>query len=533
MLQGRHTGLPRPPTPTYILDTISKMARPVSRVQTRSMQTSPPGLLGLATGGDIPLRVAARNLNQVTTASKEDRAPATGEVLARIETAGAAEVDAAVQAARAASTEWKAMGAGARADHVHELARLVEENLESLALLDARDTGSPLRSMRADVRKGARALHLYAGLGLEIQGRTIPASATGLHLTLPEPWGVVGAITAYNHPLMFACLRSGPALVAGNALILKPAEQTPLSSIAFASLAEEVLPPGVLTVLPGGPAAGSSLVQHSQVPRITFTGSVPTGEHVQRAAVAGGQFKTLTLELGGKNPMLVFPDADPGEAAEAAVRGMNFTRVQGQSCGSTSRLLVHEDIHDDVVQRVLQLVSAIRLGLPEDEDADMGSLISPEHRDRVLGLISKGRDEGAVLLCGGGPPEGREELKGGAYLEPTVVDSVRAGSVLAGEEVFGPVLSIMTWRDEDEAIRLANDTEYGLTASIWTRDIDRALRVAGAVEAGYIWINDVETRYPGVPFGGWKRSGIGFEQGLSHELLTYTRSKSLNIRVNG
>jgi acyl-CoA reductase-like NAD-dependent aldehyde dehydrogenase len=272
-------------------------------------------------------------------------------------------------------------------------------------------------------------------------------------------------------------------------------------------------------------------VEHPGVLRITFTGSVPTGERVQRAATAAGRFKSLTLELGGKNPMIVFPDADPKEAADGVVRGMNFTRVQGQSCGSTSRLLVHQDVHDTVVERVLELVSAIRLGLPEDADADMGSLVSPAHRDRVHALIAKGREEGSTLLFGGGPPAGREDLEGGAYLEPTVVDDVRPGTTLASEEVFGPVLSIMTWRDEAEAIRLANDTEYGLTASIWTRDIDRGFRVARAVEAGYIWINDVETRYPGVPFGGWKRSGVGFEQGLSQELLTYTRSKSLNVRV--
>ncbi len=441
----------------------------------------------------------------------DDVAPASGELLARVQTATVEHIGAAVDAAQKAQPEWAAAGVRERAAAVHELARRLEDQAERIALLDAKDTGSPVRAMRADVLKGASMLHLYAGLGLEMQGRTIPASPTGLHLTFPEPWGVVGAITAYNHPILYACLRAGPVLIAGNALLLKPAEPAPLSSIALLGLSEDVLPQGILTVLPGGAETGRSLVTHPDVRRLSFTGSVSSGLDVQRAAAASGSIKSLTLELGG----------------------MNFTRVQGQSCGSTSRLLVHRLVHDDVVDEVVRTTASIRIGLPDDDDAEMGSLISPAHRDRVIGFIEEAQSAGASLLTGGGKPPDRPDLDGGAFLSPTVFDRVAEDSRLAGEEIFGPVLAILDWEDEDEAVRMANATQYGLTASVWTRNIDRAFRVARRLEAGYVWINDVETRYPGVPFGGWKQSGIGTEQGLSEEILSFTRNKSLNLRVGG
>jgi acyl-CoA reductase-like NAD-dependent aldehyde dehydrogenase len=483
-------------------------------------------LRDIGSDAEAPLPAVIRGAGEPDVV--DDTAPATGDLLARVEQAGPDHVAVAVTLARAAQPEWRRTGARERAQQLVAFADELQAAAEALALIECRDTGHPLRAMRADVAKGIGTLRMYAGAALEMKGTTIPASPEGLHIRRPEPWGVVGAITAYNHPFLFACLRTGPALLAGNALILKPAPQAPLSVIAFGELAQRALPPGVLTVLPGGTEAGAALAGHPEVPRLTFTGSVASGLAVQACAASSGAFKSLTLELGGKNPLLVFDDVDPAEAATAIVKGMNFTRVQGQSCGSTSRALIHETVHDAVVAELVERVEALHMGLPEDDATDVGALISHAHRDRILAVISAA---GQPPIVGGGPPTARPDLARGAYLAPTVFDHVDPEAALASTEIFGPVLSVMTFRTEAEAIALANATEYGLTASIWTHDLDRALRVADAVEAGYVWINDVETRYPGVPFGGWKQSGIGTEQGLADEILAFTRGKSLNIRL--
>jgi betaine-aldehyde dehydrogenase len=282
--------------------------------------------------------------------------------------------------------------------------------------------------------------------------------------------------------------------------------------------------------VPGDARTGEALVSHPQVPRVTFTGSKRSGLAVQTAAAASGRFKSLTLELGGKNPIVVFPDVDPIEAAHALVKGMNFTRVQGQSCGSTSRALLHPRIHDEAVEHAVRLVSEFRVGLPEDAATDIGALISLEHRDRVLAFVDEARDAGNEPVIGGVAPAA-EALANGAYLLPTVFDHVEPSARLATDEIFGPVLAVLTFETEEEAVALSNATEYGLTASVWTNDLDRALRVARRIEAGYIWINDVEARYPAVPFGGWKQSGIGTEQGLASEILSYARTKSVNISI--
>jgi acyl-CoA reductase-like NAD-dependent aldehyde dehydrogenase len=460
----------------------------------------------------------------------DDRAPATGEPLARVQLGSATDVESAVAAARTAQPAWSALSIRDRAERLEEVARRLLADVDRIGRLDSRDTGSPLTPMTGGARKGALYLKQLAGVALELQGRTIPASASGWHLTRPAPWGVVGAITAYNHPTLYSCQKCGPALIAGNTIVVKPSEQAPLSTLAFAALTDDLLPPGVLNVVPGRADVGAALVAHPDVPRISFTGSVATGLAIQRAVAESGRIKSVALELGGKNPIVVFEDADPAEAAAATVRGMNFTRVQGQSCGSTSRLLVHRDLRDAVTEEILALVGRIAIGPPEAEGTEMGSLVSPAHRDRVLGFVRAAHEDGDVLLAGGGPPAAAE-LAGGAYVEPTVFTSVRPEHRLAREEVFGPVLAILEFADEPEAIALANATDYGLTASVWTRDIDRALRAADAIEAGYVWVNDVETRYTGVPFGGWRQSGIGTEQGLLDDLAQFTRSKSVNIAV--
>lgn len=484
------------------------------------------GALVIDGTGDVPLWIGGGPAAGSTAV--EDRSPATGERLATVQHAGAADVDRAVEAARAASPAWRALGLPERAARVAELARRLEAHLDAFAFIDALDTGSLVGPMRAGATKGAAQLRGNAGVAIELQGRTIPASATGWHLTKREPYGVVGAISAYNHPTLFACQRLGPPLVAGNTVVLKPAEQAPISAVALAALSADLLPPGVVNVVPGAAAAGAAIVGHPEVGRLAFTGSVTTGLAVQEGAARSQTIKHVTLELGGKNPLLIFPDVDPRVAAAVAVKGMNFTRVQGQSCGSTSRLLVHTSLHDAVVAEIVGLVERIRIGLPDDEQAEMGSLVSHQHRDRVVEHVGRSLDEGATLLTGGGIPEG-EALSRGAFMSPTVLDGVEPSMTVAQQELFGPVLSVLDWDDVDEAVAIANSVPYGLTASVWTNDLTRALTTADRLDAGYVWINDIETRYTGVPFGGWKQSGIGSEQAMVHELESYTRLKAINI----
>lgn len=455
------------------------------------------------------------------------RDPATGTLLARLEEAGEAGVGRAVAAGARAFPAWRKVPARDRAALVAELAARVRAHAEALARLDTLDTGNPLTAMRGDVAKGVRLLADAAGLALEVKGETFPLP--GHHVTTREPWGVVGRMITFNHPAMFACARLGTALVAGNCVVLKPSELAPLAPLAIAELTAGLLPDGVVSVVSGGPETGAALVRHPGVPRLSFTGSTATALRIQAAAAASGHVKTLSFELGGKNPIVVFPDVDPEEVAAAIVRGMNYTRVQGQSCGSTSRLVIHSSVADAVLERVAELAGRIRIGPPLDPETEMGSLISRAARDRCLEAVGAGVAEGARVLAGGAVPR-REELAAGAFLEPTVVDRVRPESALATEEVFGPVLSALRFDTEEEALALANEGRYGLTAAVWTRDIDRAFRVADAVEAGYLWINDVETRFPAVPFGGWKDSGVGAEHGLE-EILSLTRVKAINLRV--
>lgn len=453
--------------------------------------------------------------------------PATSRTLARVAECGAAGVDRAVASARRAFSAWRATPPRERAALIQELGRRIAERANEIALLDARDTGNPVTAMRNDVAKGVRQLNDAAGLALEMKGETFPLP--GLHFTRREPWGVVGRMITFNHPAMFTCARLGSALVAGNCVILKPSELAPLSTLAIAELSAGVLPDGVVSVVTGGPATGEALVRHPDVRRISFTGSTATGLRIQAAAADSGTIKTISLELGGKNPIVVFDDVDHDEVARAIVRGMNFARVQGQSCGSTSRLIIHQAIADDVLSRAGRLAAEIRIGLPTDTDTEMGSMISETARDRCIETVGRAVANGARVVSGGRPPAGTE-LTAGAFLEPTIVDRVAPASELAREEIFGPVLTAMTFAEEAEAIELANDGRYGLTAAVWTADIDRAFRVADRIDAGYLWINDVETRFPGVPFGGWKDSGVGLEHGLE-EILSFTRLKAVNVRL--
>jgi acyl-CoA reductase-like NAD-dependent aldehyde dehydrogenase len=479
----------------------------------------PPPTVGSFIGGERIVTGAGEQLDVVD--------PATGGRIARIEEAGADGVARAVAAGQGAFGEWRQTAARERATLVRRLGERIAEHAEALAQLDTMDTGNPITAMRADVEKGIRQLWDAAGLALEVKGETFPLP--GLHYTTREPWGVVGRMITFNHPAMFTCARLGSALVAGNCVVLKPSELAPLSAVAIAELSEGLLPDGVINVVVGGPETGAALVRQPAIERLSFTGSTPTALRIQAAAADSGYVKTLSFELGGKNPILVFDDVDVDEAAAAIVRGMNFTRVQGQSCGSTSRLVIHASIARPVLDRVAELARDIRIGPPADPATEMGSMISVSARDRCVAMVEGALAHGARVTAGGGLPAD-PGLSSGAFLEPTIVEGVEPDSELALEEVFGPVLAAMTFETDTEGLALADAGPYGLTAAVWTNDIDRALRAVDALHAGYIWVNDVETRYPAVPFGGWGNSGVGVEHGLE-EILSFTRARAVNIRV--
>jgi len=450
--------------------------------------------------------------------------PVTETVIAQVPDATPADVEAAVGAAHAARKGWRDTVATERAALVRRLADLVEEHGEELALLDSIDAGSPISNSRVDVTVAVAQLRLFAGLALELKGTTIPAS-NALHVTVREPVGVVARIVPYNHPLMFAC-KIGAPLVAGNPTVLKPPEAAPLSALRLGELAAGVFPPGVLSVVVGdGPAVPDALVRHPAVRRIGFIGSEPTGRAIQRAAAESG-VKDVTLELGGKNAMVVFGDADLDAAAEGAVFGMNFT-WSGQSCGSNSRLLVQRGVHDELVARIVELVAARRIGDPLAEWSEQGTMINRAQYEKSLRYIDIAVGEGAKVVVGGGRPSG-PGFERGLYVEATVLTGVTPSARIAQEEVFGPVLSVIPFDTEDEAVEIANGVEFGLTASVWTRDLDRAHRVVREFEAGHTWVNGSSRHFPNVPFGGVKGSGVGREESLE-ELLSYTDLKAINI----
>jgi betaine-aldehyde dehydrogenase len=454
--------------------------------------------------------------------------PATEEVLGHVPAGAAADMHRAIDAADAASAGWAALDVKTRAKHVRGIAQAIRERADEILQVEVVDTGNTISKMRGDVDSAGNALEYYAGLGREIKGETIPATTQNLHLTIREPYGVVGRIIPFNHPIKFAANALAAPLMAGNTVVLKPPEQSPLSAAILAEICRDIVPPGVVNIVTGtGRAVGDPLVRHPTVRRLAFTGSVPTGMAIQRAA-AEVAVKHITLELGGKNPLIAYPDMDPDKIAEVAVRGMNFA-WQGQSCGSTSRLLLHETLYEPVMKRVVERVAALRLGDPLDPATQMGPMNSRSHYDRVCTMVDAGIADGARLLYGGKRPAGRQ-FERGYWLEPTVFADVGRTMRIAQEEIFGPILSACSWKDESEAFEIANSTQYGLTASIWTNDIRAALRAARAVRSGYIWVNGASGHFYGTPFGGMKNSGLGREEGLD-ELLSYTEVKTIHLML--
>lgn len=454
--------------------------------------------------------------------------PSTGDVLTEVPQAGAEDVDRAVRSAQAAQAGWQRLGLEGRAACFNRLRELLLANEERLAMLDAVDVGNPVRAMRTDVRICTAYLDAYPKMAYGLAGKVIPASRGGLHYTLSNPYGVVGRITAFNHPLMFAATRPLPALITGNTVVMKVAPQAPLSALALGELLAEAFPPGVINLLSGGLAAGDALVRHPKVKRLGFTGSVKTGLAIQASAAASGCVKHLSLELGGKNAMVVLPDVDVDAAVEGALDGMNLTVCQGQSCGSNSRVLVHSSIHDEFVGALARRLESLQVLPAYFEDSDMGPLVSQEHHHRVLGYVERAKSEGAVLVTGGQRPDHLPE--GGYFVRPTLFTGVEPQMAVAQEEIFGPVISVMSWDDLDAMVEVANGTELGLTASVWTHDLDLAHHLAGRLDAGYVWINDSTTHYVGTPFGGTRNSGLGREES-EEELWSYLESKVVHTRL--
>ncbi len=452
--------------------------------------------------------------------------PATNASLGGIAIASADDIDAAVAAARAGFAQWRRTPPLERGRILREAAAIVRANAAELALLDATDCGNPVREITVDVMIGAALLDFFAGIVSEIKGESIDTGPGTVNFSVREPLGVVARIIPFNHPILFAAGKIAAPLAAGNSVILKPPEQAPLSSLRLAELIGGLFPPGTLNVVAGDREAGARLVAHPGVNAISLTGSVPTGKAIMRSAA--DRLKPVLLELGGKNALIAFPDADVEEVAQAVVAGMNFTWC-GQSCGSTSRAFLHDAIHDAVLERVKTLCAAYEPGIPTDPATTMGALITTAHRDRVLDYIALGHSEGAQLAYGGGPPND-PALAAGNFIEPTVFAGVTQTMRIANEEIFGPVLSVLRWSDEARMLADVNAVDYGLTASIWTRDLDTAHRTALAVEAGYVWVNDVAAHYLGAPFGGYKQSGIGREECLE-ELLAFTQIKNVHIKL--
>ena len=453
--------------------------------------------------------------------------PSTGESLGTTADATADDVDRAVATAREAFLRWRDVPAQERASAIRRASAILRQNADELAWLEAVDTGNPFQAMRFDVEISANYMDYFAGLVTEIKGDTIPIGAGTLNYTLREPLGVVVRIGAFNHPLLFTAGKCGAPLAAGNTLIVKPADQTPLSSLRIAELWEGVFPPGVFNVVTGGRETGAALVAHPKVAKIGFIGSVTAGRAVMTAA--GATLKALTLELGGKNALIACADASPAEIADGVVRGMNFRYVTGQSCNSTSRVYLHADIHDDALAEIVKRVGALRVGLPTEPDNEVGCLSSKAQFDKTMSYIKLGIEGGARLAYGGKRPAD-PKLAHGFFVEPTVFADVTDDMRIAREEIFGPVVSILRWSDEDDLIARVNALDVGLTASIWTHDLDRAHRLASRVEAGYIWINGASTHYVGVPFGGYKQSGMGREESIE-ELLACTQIKNVNVTL--
>ena len=454
--------------------------------------------------------------------------PATNEKLATVARAGHADVDLAVQSARAAfdGGKWIRMGAARRASVLFKAASIIRERFEEIARLEALNTGKAISQCKAELTQGIEDFEFFAGAASKITGQTIPVPGNFLNYTVREPVGVCALIVPWNYPVMMASWKLAPSLAAGCAVILKPASATPLTALVLGEILTEAgVPAGIVNILPGpGAEVGAYLAEHPGVDKIAFTGETETGRDIMRRAAAN--LKRISLELGGKSPNLVFDDADIDHAVNGSLFAIYYSA--GQSCEARSRLFVQESVYDRFVESFVAKAEKLKLGDPLDPATQMGSLISPSHLDRVHSYVELGKSEGAEVLTGGSKP-GNGLEKGNFYL-PTVLTGVDNKARVAQEEIFGPVVTIMPFKTEADAIQLANDVVYGLAGTIWTNNVGRAHRVAGAIKSGVITINTPFTAFPGLPFGGYKQSGFGRELSM-HALDLYTELKSVLMYI--
>ena len=474
------------------------------------------------------LFINGKSVDAVSGKTFESLNPYTGKPWARLADGGPADVDLAVEAARAAfDGSWGAMSGFDRAAIMRKIATAITDNAERLALLEVRDSGKLMREMLGQLNVLGTWYAYFSGLADKLEGRTVPAVAprTYFGYTTREPVGVVGAITPWNSPLLLLTMKLAPLLAAGCTCVVKPSEHSPASTVAFAEILTEAgLPPGVLNVVTGWErATGEALAAHRGIDKVAFTGSTATGVKVAQAAIAN--VNKITLELGGKSPQVVFPDADLDAAANGLVAGV--FAATGQTCMAGSRLIVHESVKDELLAKVAERAASIKQGDPTHADTEMGPVANVPQYEKVLGYLDVARAEGATIVAGGEP---NAEL-GGLFVKPTVVLADPSATIVR-EEVFGPVLAAYTFTDEDQAIALANDTPYGLAGAVWTKDVHRAHRVAGAIRAGTVWINAYRVVTPNMPFGGFGLSGIGRENGV-RAVDEYLEEKSVIVELTG
>ena len=449
--------------------------------------------------------------------------PANKEKIVDVAAGNADDIKMAVESSRRAfEQKWTTMNPPERARIIYRIAELMYERREELATIESLDNGKPLREALGDVDAAAHCFEYYAGVADKLFGQTIPYHNRYLVYTLREPIGVCANITPWNYPLFLGCRGLAPAIAAGNAAVLKPASEAPLSSLMLGQLALDAgLPPGVLNVVPGaGREAGAALATHPDIDHIAFTGSVETGMLIAKMAAEG--LKPCTLELGGKSPHIVFGDADIARTVRGIIA--SITRNAGQTCSAGSRMLVHESVRDQFINGIKEAMEKMRLG-PGLENPDMGPLVSKNQYDIVLRYMEIGKQEGATAITGGGIPS-EERLSHGYFVQPTLFEAPSSSLRIAQEEIFGPVLTALTFKDIDEAIAIANGTEFGLVASIWTSDIQRATKLAAQVKAGQVYINNWGAGGAESPFGGYKKSGYGRENGMD-ALNVYTQTKSV------